>query len=101
MWAGKTRPASRNKNYIGWGKGDTRGNLGSQRHKVEEGAGQKAWPRPLLDRMGRRVEGHGVGADKRDGRPDTEMDKLQVGRQAEAGPLWHLLQRWAGLEAWA
>ena len=67
----------------------------------EEGVGQKAWPRPLLDRMGRRVEGHGVGVDKRDGRPDTEMDKLQVGRQVEAGPLWHLLQRWVGLEAWA
>ena len=101
MWAGKTRPALRNKNYIVWGKGDTVGNLGSQRHKVEEGAGQKAWPRLLLDRMGRRVEGHGVGVDKRDGRPDTEMDKLQVGTQVEAGPSWHLLQRWAGLEVWA
>ena len=101
MWAGKTRPALRNKNYIVWDKGDTRGNLGSQRHKVEEVAGQKAWQPLLLDRMGRRVEGHGVAADKRDGRPDTEMDKLQVGRQAEAGLLWHLLQQWAGLEAWA
>ena len=101
MWAGKTRPASRNKNYIVLGKGDTMGNLGSQRHKVGVVVGQKAWPLLLLDRMGRRVEGHGVAADKKDGRSDTEMDKLQVGRQVEAGPLWHLLQRWAGLEAWA
>ena len=69
------------------------GNLGSQRHKVEVVVGQKAWPLLLLDRMGRRVEGHGVAADKKDGRPDTEMDKLQVGRQAEVGPLWHLLQQ--------
>jgi hypothetical protein len=93
MWAGKTRPASLNKSYIVWGKGDTRGNLGSQRHKVGEGEGQKAWPLLLLDRMVRHVEGHDVEADKRDGRPDTEMDKLQVGRQAEVGLLWHLLQQ--------